>query len=418
MPTHYDQLVAPDSFVGRYLAYMRSQETAHNFDFWCALWCLSAACGRRVWVARPRAPVYLNMYCVLISESGVARKSSSIAMASGLVGQLLQRGDVGFMNSKVTAEALDDYLHQRTMEFDTAQLCITVSELAVFMGTESYVANMPTLLTDLYDCPDRRHGGGTISRGSCIQRNVWLSFLSASTPVWLLKTVNPNVVEGGFTSRCYFIVSNKPKRRIAWLDEAPREEDYHQLQDMLFRISTQADTHHDILLTDAALSHFREWYNQRDHELDPFKQSFQAREDAHVLRIAAFLCINDDTWVIDTPHVKAAIKLIAEIKAESSRIFENTEARTSFAYALEAIRSMLISTGMDPIPRHKLYYKCRHHVTNPEFMALLEALHDIGAIQRFTLQNDDGRGRPSDFIRGTDMLVSQGLGEKVLDRFT
>jgi len=137
------------------------------------------------------------MYLVLIGDSGVPRKTTSVTTAGNLVRDLYADNDViGYLDGKMTGERLDQILHERTVEHGSGQLAVAIPELAVFMGTEHYVANMPTMLTDLYDCPRLRNGGGTISRGGTIQRNIWLSFLSASTPVWLLKTVNPNVVEG------------------------------------------------------------------------------------------------------------------------------------------------------------------------------------------------------------------------------
>jgi hypothetical protein len=71
---------------------------------------------------------------------------------------------------------------------------------------------------------------------------------------------------------------------------------------------------------------------------------------------------------------------------------------------------------MDPMPRHKLFYKLRQHLDHVEFIALLEVLHEIGAIQRFQHQPD--RGPRIDYIRGTQLLLSQGLGETVMEKFS
>jgi hypothetical protein len=73
----YDRLVPADSYLGRYLRYMSTTETAYDYDWWCGLWTLACACGRDTYVARPRAPVYLNMYLVLIGDSGVPRKTTA-----------------------------------------------------------------------------------------------------------------------------------------------------------------------------------------------------------------------------------------------------------------------------------------------------------------------------------------------------
>jgi hypothetical protein len=356
------------------------------------------------------------MFCVLVGDSGIARKTTSVANASRIVRHAIARyADVGMLDAKVTPEALDKLLHDKTATHGNAQLCIAVAELAVFMGTERYIAHMPTLLTELYDCPAARDGGGTITRGDVVQRDVWVHFLAASTPIWLLKTVNPNVIEGGFTSRCYFIIANAPKQRIAW----PQEMDEHLYQDMredLEIIAAEARTRPPIGLHEDALALFTKWYAERPHSLDPYKQTFEAREDAHVLRIAALLCINDGSWLIHDCHIQLAITAIDGIKENSANIFENSEVRNKYAGALDAIRMQLLSTGMDPIPRGRLYLKLRHKLDNQEFHALLDVLHDLGAIQRFDLHNK--RGRPVDLIRGTQKLMAPNLGDKVIERFS
>jgi hypothetical protein len=403
--------------MGRYLRFMKRQETAYSFDWWCGLWAIAGVCGRSIYVARPRAPVYLNIFLVLIGESGVARKTTSVTTAGRLVRQVLSDDpECGFLDAKVTAEKLDDLLHERTMEYGTAQLCVAIPELAVFLGTERYIANMPTLLTDLYDCPSHRHGGGTIARGECFQRNVWFSFLSASTPIWLLKTVNPNVVEGGFTSRCLFVISNQPKHKIPWPDNDDTADERSWLLDDLRRIRERARNSDPILLTDGAMSTFRKWYNNRTHSLDSFRQSFESREDAHVLRVAALLCINDDTWRIDHNHIIRARDLVASVKTDSGTIFEGAEVRTKFATSLDAIRTALLSSGMDPIPRYQLSRKCRRDLDLAEFNALLEVLHEIGAIQKF-LDPLQEKGKPAELYRGTRGLLAKGLGEQVLEKF-
>jgi len=416
---NYRRLVPANSFLGRYLAYMQSQETASSFDFYCGLWCISAVCGRFTHVDRPRAPVYLNMFVILVGESGVARKTTSVKLATSVVRSVLGADKpIGLLDAKATPERLEEMLNDRTTELGHAQIAIAIPELAVFLGTEQYIAHMPTLLTDLYDCPTDRVGGGTIVRGSNIMRHVWVSFLSASTPVWLLKTVNPNVVEGGFTSRCYFVVSNEPKKRIPWPEDADADL-FKDICDDVKIIHTEALERGPIKVHPLAIKAFSAWYHKREHALDPFRQSFEAREDAHVLRVAALLCINDGTWEIRRAHVNVALRLVMQLKAASGGIFENAEMYTKYAQALDIIRAQLMSSGLDPIQKHTLYRKCKSHVTNDEFLNLLEVLHEIGAIQRFMLRSEDGRGgRPAEYIRGTQLILSRGLGESVLDRFT
>jgi hypothetical protein len=244
---------------------------------------------------------------------------------------------------------------------------------------------------------------------------VWINFLTASTPVWLLKTVNPNVVEGGFTSRCYFIVANAPKKRIPWPEDVDSTL-FTDLKDDIKIIHAEAMEHGAIAVNSQAVTAFSTWYNNRLHSVDPYTQSFESREDAHVLRIAALLCINDGSWIIKRSHVLVAIRLITEMKKQSTQIFESAEAMTKYASALDIVRAQLMSAGMDPMPRHHLYRRCKYHVNNEEFNSLIEVMHEVGAIQRFHIKGEVGR--PTEFIRGTSMLTSQGLGDAVMERFT
>jgi hypothetical protein len=415
---NYDKLVPHDSFMGRYLSFMSQQETAYAFDFWSGMWAISCACGRLTYVARPRAPVYLNMYTILIGESGIARKTTSVSMAAGLVRAITREDqELGFIDAKMTAEKLDSILHMRTVEHGSAQLCVAIPELAVFLGTEQYVANMPTLLTDLYDCPSHRYGGGTIARGEIIQRNVWLSFLSASTPVWLLKTVNPNVVEGGFTSRCLFIVSNEPKGKVPWPDEDASSEDRAILLQDLREIRKRALIEQPLTLTDGGMQAFTRWYRGRVRSVDAFLLSFEAREDAHVLRVAALLSINDGSWRIDQTHVSRSIRLIESVKEGSKDIFDSGDTRSRYALSLDKIRSILISAGMDPVPRNELIRKSKRRLSYNELVDLLEILHEVGAVQRFVSPPESGKGRPVEYFRGTNLILARGLGDEVLSKF-
>lgn len=414
----YRGVVKSESFIGQYLAYMESQETATAYDFWCALWLLSIAVGRTTIVDRPRAPVFMNLYAVLVAESGVTRKSSAIREVQKIAHRLLPNdATIGLLEGKLTPEKLDNVLHERTIEHRVGQLAIAISELAVFLGMERYTAAMPALLTDLYDCPASRKGGGSLYRGGVDQRGIFISFISASTPSWLLRSVNPNVIEGGFTSRCMFIVSDDPKRRIAWpnTESVDTAATVARLVEQLEQVRELAQDNERISINETALRVFRLWYGKRKPSSDAYRASFESREDAHILRVAAFLCINDGSWIIQAPHLKVAIRIIDEIKQSSAKLFNHEAERSKIVQGIETARGVLLANELDPIPRSKLWLKCRNHLDHAEFTAMLDVLHEIGAIQRFIMKHD-GAGRPIDLIRATKLLAGRGLIDALTER--
>jgi hypothetical protein len=360
----------------------------------------------------------MNLYAVLVAESGVTRKSSAIREVQKIAHRLLPNdATIGLLEGKLTPEKLDNVLHERTIEHRVGQLAIAISELAVFLGMERYTAAMPALLTDLYDCPSSRKGGGSLYRGGVSQSGIFISFISASTPSWLLRSVNPNVIEGGFTSRCMFVVSDEPKRRIAWpsaegVDNAAAST---RLVEQLEGIRELAQDNARITINETALRVFRLWYGRRKPSSDAYRASFESREDAHILRVAAFLCINDGSWIIQAPHLKVAIRIIDEIKQSSAKLFNHEAERSKIVQGIETARGVLLANELDPMPRSKLWLKCRNHLDHAEFTAMLDVLHEIGAIQRFVMKHD-GAGRPIDLIRATKLLAGRGLIETLAER--
>ena len=197
---------------------LEDQETPVIYDFICACWALSVAMGRDVIVDRPRAPVHLNMYVILVSESGIMRKSTSIRIATSVVRDFLalKNSHVLLFENKTTMGMMLDELSRASQDHGAGQGILVASELAAVLGRGTSISGLPALLTDLYDCPDQRVGGGSLNTGSFNLKDVYFSFMGGSTPSWLAKAVRPEIIEGGFTSRCYFINGRNRKRSIAW----------------------------------------------------------------------------------------------------------------------------------------------------------------------------------------------------------
>ena len=165
----YSKIAPGDSFLGRYLKYNEGIETAHAYDFWCGLWLLSLAVGREVYVGRPKAPAFLNLYIILCAESGTTRKSTAVGIANRVAHafnkSLHHENAYWLVENKCTTEQLLHRMSNQTLERDAARVGITVSELVTFLGREAYSATIPGTMTDLYDCPSERLGGGTLGRG-------------------------------------------------------------------------------------------------------------------------------------------------------------------------------------------------------------------------------------------------------------
>lgn len=413
---NYEKVVPEDSFIGRYLQYMKGQETPVTYDFWCAVWLLGNAAGRNVVVSRPRAPVHLNWYLILVAESGVTRKSSAVRVAEKLLYEVVDPEEV--VGVRMTREALEYKLNDMTKQKGHATARICISEMVTFLGKQGYAMEMPGLLTDLYDCPDKRFGGGTVSKGKIALENVYCSILTASTPSWLVRAVNPDVIEGGFTSRTIFVIDEKRKKRIAWSKEDELKDVIQQekLKEDLQAIKARAgDTTYSIEASPRAIAKFERWYKYRHESDDPFQASFEAREDAHILRLAACLSINAGRWKVSATDIGHAIKLIQAVKEPASELFGSGYVNDRIVHATDIIRRSLLEAGIDGLRHDDIRKRVSHYMNAKRLRTLLKIMHELNMVECFETINE-GAGKPAIIWRATSTIFASGNSGDLMRR--
>lgn len=394
---------------------MEGVETAYDYDLWSGLYLLSAACGRHCYVDRPRVPVHLNLFVVLTADSGITRKTTCVKEARKVLLELDARFQASehysILDGKSSTEFILDRLFEQSVKYDQCQMSIMVDEMITVFGKEKYATGIPGLLTDLYDCPEDRRGGGTVSAGVKPLRRVFVSMLTASTQAWLLRAINPDVIEGGFTSRTMFVVQEQPKKSIPWpeggLDRSHIVEklhDYYEYARSMGKVS----------IADRALSFFSKWYRTRTKHRDPYRSSFESREDAHILKVSALLCINDKSFVIGIEHLKIAIYLVNEAKNGGTSLFESSS-NYKVLMGLDKIRDVFISYGTDPISHSLLYAKVRAFLSNEQFCAAVDIMHQMALLQKFEHRTGE-RGKPTILYRGTRGILGRSMVETVAEK--
>lgn len=413
----YDGItIGDDTFIGQYLKYMNAQETPTVYDFFCACWCLSIAVGRECYVARPKAPVRLNMYCILSSDSGVTRKSTSVRIATNIVRDYIRNSSskLTLIESKITTGLLERRLYEDTKRHGYSHIAISASELAAVLSRSGGLSGMPALLTDLYDCPDSRSGGGTISFGVGIQENIYASFIGASTPSWLGRAVTPAIIEGGFTSRCYFIDGSSRKQSVAWPEERDDETTRRILTDTLTQIGkTSSSSVRQVEVSSAAIRHFSAWYNDRQLHRDAYRESFEAREDAHVLRFAAYLSINDSRWYVSADDISNAIKIVRRIKLDGMRLFSGTTVEKKDVRLIEKLKAHLISAGTAGTSQSEILRAMRPAYKSEQIRSVLSVMHELDLVQKFSVPSE---GRDRTVWRATIYLSNDELYSQVANK--
>lgn len=404
----------PNSFVHQYMKYMEGLETSCVYDFWCACWLISMACGRDVIVARPRVPVYMNMYLCLCAEAAVTRKSTAVGIATKMAKQFQE---YEWVESRMSTAKFETRLCDLSDVKGRAWISISISEMVNFFG-KARSSGLVGLLTDLYDCPGNRIGGGTVHIPTDMpMRNVFVSLLTASTPTWLMQEITPSVIEGGFTSRTIFVWSEEPKDAISW----PEEHDELRIQTVishLAHIKEQVRKLGRIEINEKAKKKFDSWYKSRHIYRDSFRASFGGREDSHILRLAAILSISDGTYQIQLQHINAAIVHVTQARDRAVGLFEGIGSRTATTIAIDRIRDTLIGAGKDVVSGTDLARKTQAFINGEKRQAILDIMHEYGMIQVFQIPAKKEGGRPLTVYRGTKVLVRKGAVDEVITQLS
>lgn len=370
------------SFIHDYLEYCDNLETATDFDFWSAVWCISLLCNRNFIINRPNSPLYMNFYITLIAESGLCRKSTAIGVANSLINSCIEPeyDGIQLLNSGTSTSKFNYVLTKASYKHKKCVIGITASEFITFYKNK----NIIECFTDLYDCPNERKGYGTFTNGEIDISNVFVTALSASTPNYYFKAIGEEEIEGGFTSRNIIVYAERGKRKIPWAN-ANNKENIEKRYGEIKQFVTKSQESSKINLTDGAIRYYSSWYKRRRLSNDLYSRSFESREQDYVLKLSGILAINEGFLVINENHIKLAIKIIDYQKKKAQKFFNNeifVEEKTTLQKCIERIRDIIHSKAANGIGHRELYLRVHNSCTNDEYNYIINTMHELGLIEK------------------------------------
>ena len=257
--------VIPD-WIDAYMTYVDNSEPPETFNRWTAITLIAACLQRKCWLPWGRITFYPNLYVVLCSPPGKARKGT--AMNVGL--KILQEPaiKVKMAAEAITREALIrelrnsrvTYLFSKGTDRRMVHSSLTIysNELVVFLGNQN--KNLLNDLTDWYDCRDkwvyRTKGQGTDDIDG-----VFVNILGAATPTMIQSALPPEAIGGGLTSRIIFVFEFERGKTIALPKESEEEKLlYPHLVRDLEIIKNMGGP---FIVTEDFEDIYKEWYEKR-----------------------------------------------------------------------------------------------------------------------------------------------------------
>lgn len=386
------------NWLDSYMEFTRNTESATIFHAWVARSVLSAVLRKKISMALGRISIYPNIYVVLVSEPGIARKSQAITYGSGLLHHIT---DVRTSADAITKEALiqeltaagmDDMQTDGTM-LRSSNMTIMSKEFETFLGQKKENTKMIVLLTDLFDAQELPWKYQTKTGGVHEVPSVYLSLLGATTPESLASSLPVQAIGGGLTSRILFVWASKKARKVAKpvLDPKLLElkdaliNDLHIISRMIgrYEMSPECD------------EMWEKWYMDYD-EQDPKRLckdtsfcGWYARKPLYILKLAIIHAASvSDDLNIEWPHVEKAIADIEEVEMTMAKVF-SAIGRSEITQEVEIL--MTVMRNRKFLSETELLGILYRDMDSNKFNNVVETARRAGMIKR-EFKHDGSRG--------------------------
>jgi hypothetical protein len=209
------------NWLKEYVTYIApSSESPLDYHTWSALTVVSATLRKHVYISRGTWKLYPNLFTVLVGRPGIG-KGSAINPALGI---LRDADTANLLSDRVTIEYVLEKLSKGWPHFGIGKpgkiavgidhSCLILSrELSVFVTASQFT--LP-ILTDLWDANDGKYIYGTRGKGEFAIEDPCVCLLGGSTQEWLISSIPPSAIGGGFTRRVNFVVAYDRERFIPW----------------------------------------------------------------------------------------------------------------------------------------------------------------------------------------------------------
>lgn len=398
-----DALVPEGGFIRDFVYWTKGIESPTEFAIWAALWLLSSLIKRDAWFKwQTEFPLYPNLYVIFVAPPGILKKSTMISRA-GFLGYLApmtvkdewtaSKKILTVHRGKITPEGLHDLLIPEedywadhvngtgqpasTPIARGSQLSLQITELTTFLSKAKYNVGLVDKLTKLYDCESIDDEYTKTDKGSVL-KDIYVTFLGATTPDGMRMSMPDEAFGGGFMSRTVVVYSEKITRfypRPVQLPGAPTSDEMaKRLGWLAERVKGEYD-----LSPEADEAH-RLWY--RPFKMNLLKHSEQqmhlrSRLDTILLRMA-MLCRAqryEPGNIIELDDYLAAKKILFATLQDNGNVFDTVGATPFGEVAARLKRFML---RRDAPTWRDIQIGMSRYAKSDEVQDVLQTLYDAG----------------------------------------
>jgi len=303
----------------------RVSEPPKSFHRWCGISLIAAALQRKCNVNWGPLVFYPNMYIVIVSPSGRARKGTAVGFYTSFAEDL----NLPLAAEAITREALIQTLNKTRRtdpnplsgEMDThSSLTIISPELTVFLGYNNH--QLMSDLTDWYDCRNRWVYRTKTSTSDEIW-GVWVNLFGATTPELIRTTLPLDAIGGGLTSRIIFVYEENKGRICPAPFMSPED---NQLRSQLLHDLEQIHMMRgEFKATPGFLNKWIQWYST-DAQVYPFVDpkfgGYSERRPNHLMKLSMIIsAARRDSREMHEEDFDTALEYLLEVEQKMPNVF-------------------------------------------------------------------------------------------------
>lgn len=313
-PTSTERLLP--NWLQAYREYTADSESPEHFHLWVGLSTIAGAAQRKILMSASHFDVHSNMYVILVSPPGMARKTTALRIGKGFLRHVY---GVNFSTESASAEAMVKMMCKITNPKHQS-MTIFSAELASLMAVNP--AAMTDFLTDIWDCnPD--WDKQTIKHDLQRIKHPWMNLVAATTPSWLGQNLPASAIEGGFISRCIFVYSNDRilKSPFPELTDNQRELGHKLIHDLNIIGSLSGQ----FTFASDAYEFYDKWYRDTSRfpaVMDERTAGYFERKHVYVLKVAMALSLaQKNELVLEKRDIETALAILEGTEPGMHRAF-------------------------------------------------------------------------------------------------
>lgn len=354
------------SFIAGFREYLEPMGSPVLFQHWTALWTLSAALERRVWVHTKKMDLFPNIFVILSAPPGIG-KSTAMGPGRDLITSIAK--DRVSMNSITYASYVDDLrAAKRSIVDSVSQKAIDYYCLNIFSPEfqvlfPDYDTKLLGKMTDIYDGKEygesRRGGEG---KNTFHMERVLVTMLAGTTPEHMFSTFPETAWNTGFMSRTILVWSTEVQLRSLF-DEGGAG-DRQLWEDLKHDIKLISDMYGKFVFNEEAKAlidvfHRSSVFGGPPHPKHPRLLNYATRRSTHMLKLMMLSAVDRavEDYVLTRIDYDNAYQWLTAAEAEMPEMFKTQTTSGDVQITSELrhfVMEIYLRTKNTPVPEFML----------------------------------------------------------------